>query len=122
MITLTHVRGNLAPTSNVKASNLPRLAAALQDTKLSDFTKEAISENGKVEFDHSSKHGPHLAELVLNLQKFIKVKEVKELNLYGTLMVIMETNDDFPKLYRITVEKGVVTYKEGSLSWKDKAA
>lgn len=122
MITLTHVRGTIAPTSNIKTTILPKLVLALADAKLSDFTKEGISEKGQIRFDHSYKHGSDMAELVLNIQKFLRSSEAKKLNLYGTLMVIMETNDDFPKLYRIIVERGTVTCKEGSVTWQDKAA
>ena len=119
MITLTHVRGTIAPTGNFKAGILPKLTNALKVSKLADFTKEPISEKGQISFDHSYKLGPDMSELVLNIQKFLNSSEAKKLNLYGTLMVIMETNDDFPKLYKITVEKGAVTYKEGSLAWKN---
>jgi hypothetical protein len=126
MIKLIHVRGTVAPTSNFQATMLPKLRKAIEDAKLADFTGfREMSEQGQIEFDRTYTYtglAPNLTELVLRLQKFLRSKEVKGMNLYGTLMVIMETNDDFPKLYRIIIEQGTVTCKEGSVKWQDKAA
>jgi hypothetical protein len=126
MIKLIHVRGTIAPTSNFQATMLPKLSKAIETANLADFTGfREMNEQGRIAFDRTYIYtglAPKLAELVLRLQKFINAKEVKGLNLYGTLMVIMETTDDFPKLYRIIVERGTVTCKEGSVTWQDKAA
>lgn len=126
MIKLIHVRGTIAPTGNFKPDMLPKLRKAIEDAKLADFTGfREMSEKGQIEFDRTYIYkglAPNNAELVLRLQKFLRAKEVKGMNLYGTLMVIMETNDDFPKLYRIIIEQGTVTCKEGSVTWQDKAA
>lgn len=123
MVKMIHVRGAITPTSNFQAHVLPKLSLALEVAKLADFTGlREISDKGRIAFDRSYSTGPNLAELVLRLQKFLNSKEIKGLKMYGTLMIIMETTDDFPKLYKITVERGTVTYKEGSVVWKDKAA
>lgn len=126
MIKLIHVRGTIAPTSSFQASTLPKLSKAIETAKLADFTGfREMNEQGRIAFDRTYTYtglAPNLSELVLRLQKFLNSKEVKGLNLYGTLMVIMETTDDFPKLYRIIVERGAVTCKEGSVTWQDKAA
>lgn len=126
MIKLIHVRGTIAPTGNFPAKMLPKLSHAIENAKLADFTGfREMSEQGRIAFDRTYTYtglAPNLTELVLRLQKFLNAKEVKGLNLYGTLMVIMETTDDFPKLYRVTVERGAVTCKEGSVTWQNKAA
>lgn len=126
MIKLIHVRGNISPTGNFQPNMLSKLSKALEEAKLAEFTGfREISAKGGIEFDRSYSYTsltPNLPELVLRLQKFLRAKEIKDLKLYGTLMVIMETNDDFPKLYRVTVENGAVTCKEGSVTWQNKAA
>ena len=126
MINLIHVRGTIAPTSTLQASSFVKLNKALEDAQLADFTGlREINSQGKIAFDHTypaNSPARNIDDLVLRLQKLLKAKELKGLNMYGTLMVIMETNDDFPKLYRVIVERGTVTYKEGSIAWKDKAA
>jgi hypothetical protein len=126
MIKVVHVRGTIAPTGNIQGAVLPKLTKALEEAKLADFTGlREISSTGSISFDRTYTYNnlsPSLDDLVARLQKLLRSKEAKILNLYGTLMVIMETNDDFPKLYRIIVEHGTVTCKEGSLAWKDKAA
>lgn len=126
MIKLIHVRGTLAPTSNLQTGALPKLSKAIEAAKLSDFTGfREINGKGQITFDRTyiyDAKSPNLKELVLRLQKLLSAKETKGLNFYGTLMVIMETTDDFPKLYRVVVEQGTVTCKEASLTWQNKAA
>lgn len=126
MIKLVHVRGMLTPTGNFQPTTLSKLSKALEGASLAEFTGfREISDKGKIEFDRSYSYTsltPNLPELVLRLQRLLRTKDIKDLKLYGTLMVIMETNDDFPKLYRVTVENGSVTCKEGSVTWQNKAA
>jgi hypothetical protein len=126
MIKLIHVRGTIAPTNNLQATVLPKLSKAIENANLSDFTGfREINDKGQITFDRTyicTEMSPNLKELMLRLQKLLNAKEIKGLNLYGTLMVIMETTDDFPKLYRIAVERGTVTCKEASVTWQDKTA
>ena len=124
MIKKTHVRGVLTPSKPnlVTDSTYGKMRDGLFDTGLARIMNNGeINAKGVIEFGYSyaSGLGPNLTEVIRKLKDFLRIKEVKALNLYGKITLVMDTDDDFPKLYKLIVENGEITTKEGSISWKE---
>lgn len=127
MIKRTHVRGTLTPVNanKFKVTEAEKIRDELFNSGLARIMNHAeISNEGRIEINYSyaSGMGPNLKEVMFRLKRFLQLKEAEELDLQGNLTVIMDSDDDFPKLHRITVENGTVTCKEGSVTWQGKAA
>lgn len=124
MFKRTHVRGKLAPynPNAFKAATADKIREGLFDSQLSRIMNTAeISDKGVIEFNYSyaTGMGPNLSDVKRRFLKFLRVKEVKELNLQGRITFVLDTDDDFPKLYKLILENGQITFKEATVTWKD---
>lgn len=121
-----YVRGTLKPTTDeVNAWTSTNLSEALGRAGIKSLRSNSLQEedrimSGIVDFHNSHPSaGPGFAQDFLNrLQGFLKNPKTALLGLEGEILVISDTQTEFPEIYNIIVRNGQATIKTGLVSWK----
>lgn len=122
-----YVRGTLTPTKGIVDTWTPPAIqsslnkAGLGQLRLDDLTETDNIVRGIVDFRnlHASAGPGFLQDFSHRLQMFISDGRIERFGLEGEILVISDSQKEFPEISTVLVQHGVVTYRKASLTWGD---